>query len=155
MEKKSGVVTFLVALLPGAGYMYFGMLRYGIESMVLFFVVPQVFDYIGLGFISYIFSIPFWLYTFFDTYKISGKYNRGEIIHDKSLFSKNEVKNINISNGGWIAFAWLLIIIGILALVNKIFVAFDIFYTIKQYFLPGFFILIGIYLLVRGKDKIN
>ncbi len=64
MEKRSGFVTFLVALLPGAGYMYFGMLRFGAETMILYFMVPKLFHYIGFGVISYIFSIPFWLYTF-------------------------------------------------------------------------------------------
>ena len=92
---------------------------------------------------------------FFDTYKIANKYDRGETIQDKSLFSKNQIKDISISNGGWLIFAWFLIIVGILALVNKFFGIFDIFYTIKQYFIPVFFILIGIYLLVKGKEKIN
>mgnify|MGYP001405706472 CR=1 FL=1 len=155
MERRNRFVTFLVALLPGAGYMYFGMLRFGIEIMVLFFMVQELFDYIGLGFISYIFCVPVWLYTFFDTYKIANKYDIGETIQDKSMFSKNQIKNINATNGGWLIFAWFLIIVGILALVNKFFGIFDIFYTIKQYFIPVFFILIGIYLLVKGKEKMN
>ena len=155
MERRNSFVTFLVALLPGAGYMYFGMLRFGIEIMVLFFMVQQLFDYIGLGFISYIFCIPVWLYTFFDTYKIANKYDRGEIIQDKSWFSKDEIKDISVSNGGWLVFAWFLIIVGILALVNKFFGTFDIFYTIKQYFIPVFFIIMGVYLLVKNKEKFN
>jgi len=155
MERRSEFITVLASLIPGVGYMYFGMFRFGIESMLLFFMVPKVLHYIGLGFISYIFSIPFWFYTFFDTYKLAHKFDRGEIIMDKSWFSNNNFGVIGISNRGWISFACILIIIGILALINTLFATYDIFYPIKKYMVPAMFILIGIYLLIKGKDRFN
>ncbi len=90
---------------------------------------------------------------FFDTYKVANKFDRGEIIQDRSFFSKNDINSINITNKGWLTFAWILIVVGVLALANKFFITFDIFYIIRQYFVPAFFILIGVYLLIKGKDK--
>ncbi|SMC24393.1 hypothetical protein SAMN02745134_02145 [Clostridium acidisoli DSM 12555] len=154
MDRRSEFVTFLASLLPGAGYMYFGMIRFGIETMLLFFIVPKILHLVGLGFIAYIFSIPFWLYTFFDTYRVAHKFDRGEIIEDKSWFSNNSLGEINISNKGWTSFAWVLIVIGVIAILNKIFASYDIFYSVRLYIVPAIFILIGIYLLFKGKDRI-
>jgi hypothetical protein len=155
MNRRSGFITVLASLLPGAGYMYFGMIRFGIETMLLFFIVPKVLHFIGLGFISYIFSIPLWFYAFFDTYNIAHKFDNGEIIMDKSWFSSNSISGVNLTNKGWISFACILIIIGILALINTLFATYDIFYSIKKYMVPAMFILIGIYLLIKGRDRFN
>lgn len=153
MNRRSTFVTFLASLIPGAGYMYFGMLRFGIETMLIFFIVPKLISLIGFGFISYIFSIPFWLYTFFDTYKVARQYDNGEIIEDKSWLDKDKVYKVSMSNRAVNTVAIVLILIGVLALVNRIFGVYDIFYSLKQYIVPAIFIIIGLYVLFNERLK--
>ena len=154
MERRSGFVTFLVSLIPGAGYMYFGMLKKGLETMVLFFLIPTILRYVGMNFIVPVFCIPFWLYTFFNTYHIAHKVDRGEILEDQSWFEKGgfgfDSDNI-INNNSFKIIAWCLIIIGGLAIVNKIFAEFQPLYVIRSYLVPIGFVIIGLYLLLRDK----
>lgn len=154
MEKRSSFVTFLVSLFPGAGYMYFGMLRKGLETIILFLLVPVILRAIWLDALVGIFCVPVWLYTFFDTYHIAHKVDRGEVINDESWFVKNgESIKINVDgldNGIWKIAAWALIILGVLSIANKIFNYFSIFYIIRSYFIPIIFVLLGVYILFRG-----
>lgn len=154
MERRSGFITFIVSLIPGAGYMYFGMLKKGLETMVLFFLIPTILSYVGISFIIPVFFIPFWLYTFFNTHQLARKVDRGEVLQDESIFANNDLgfglgKDNN--NGFFKIIAWALIIIGILAIINKIFVDFQILYVLRSYIAPVLFIIIGLYLLLKGR----
>lgn len=151
MERRSGFITFVVSLIPGAGYMYFGMLKKGLETMVLFFLIPTILSYVGISFVIPVFFIPFWLYTFFNTYQLAHKFDRGEILQDESIFTNNIGLGKDRENGFFKIIAWALIIVGILAIVNKIFVDFQILYVIRSYIAPVLFIIVGLYLLLRGK----
>ncbi|MDP4146079.1 MAG: hypothetical protein Q8936_16575 [Bacillota bacterium] len=157
MEKRSGFLTFLTALIPGVGYMYFGLLRKGIETLLLFLLIPTLFDAIGLGFLSYVVAVPIWFYSFFDTYHIAHKVDRGEKLQDGSIFNKEAFSGEaftfgeDIKNRNWIFVAWALIIIGILAILNKMFMYIGIFSIARQYFVPVIFIVLGVYLLTRKK----
>lgn len=159
MERRSGFITFLTALVPGAGYMYLGLLKKGLETMVLFFVVPAVFNYIEIGgFIVPVFCIPFWLYTFFNTYQIAHKIDRGEVLEDESIFTKGnfDFSSGNVMNNNFFRIiAWALIIIGILAIANKIFIQFEVLNIVKSYIVPVVFVIVGLYLLLRDKNKLN
>jgi len=154
MEKRSGFITFVVSLIPGAGYMYFGMLKKGLETMVLFFLIPTILSYVGISFIIPVFFIPFWLYTFFNTYQLAHKFDRGEILKDESIFTNSNIGfglGKDNDNGFFKIIAWALIIVGILAIINKIFVDFQILYVLRSYIAPVLFIIIGLYLLLRRK----
>lgn len=157
MERRNGFVTFLVSLFPGVGYMYFGMLRKGIETISIFLLVPFVLRAIWLDALVGIFCVPFWLYTFFDTYNIARKFDRGEIINDESWFSKSgDSIKLNFDSADhnvWKLAAWALIILGVLSIVSKVFIYFDIFYIIRSYFIPVLFVLVGLYILFAGKKK--
>lgn len=159
MQKRSGFITFLVSLIPGAGYMYFGMLKKGLETMVLFFLVPTILRYVGMNFIVPVFCVPFWLYTFFNTYHIAHKVDRGEVLQDESWFAKEGFdfgSNNMINNDSFKIIAWCLILIGVLAILNRVFVQFSQFhllYVIRSYFVPIAFVIIGLYLLLRDKNK--
>lgn len=159
MERRSGFVTFLVSLFPGVGYMYFGMLRKGIETLSIFLLVPFILRAIWLDALVGVFCVPFWLYTFFDTYNIARKFDRGEIINDESWFSKNgdSIKfNLdNVNHNAWKIGAWALIILGILSITGKIFDYFNIFYIVRSYFIPILFVLVGIYILVASNKNRN
>lgn len=155
MERRSRFVTFLVALFPGVGYMYFGMLKKGIETITIFLLVPFILKAIWLDALVNVFCIPFWLYTFFDTYNIAHKVDQGEVINDESWFAKSgdsiKFNFGNVDYSVWKIAAWALIILGVLSIVNKVFDYFNIFYIVKLYFIPVVFVLIGVYILIRSK----
>lgn len=158
MEKRSRFITFLTAIIPGAGYMYFGMLKKGFETLLLFMLVPMLLGYAYMGDIAAAFCIPFWLYTFFNTHHIAHKVDRGEILQDESWFEKcgfGSDSGNSMNNNSFKVIAWFLIIVGILAIVNKIFMEFPIFSIIRSYLVPIIFIIIGLYLLLRDRKNFN
>jgi hypothetical protein len=166
MQKRSSFLTFIASLIPGLGYMYLGLIKKGIQAMVIFFLIEPVFRFIGLGGLSSIISIPLWFYLFFDTFNIARKLDRGEFVSDSDfIFSKyhhfNNKENINddtiknIGDKGGLVAGWALVVIGTLSIINKIFPNNTIYIFIKQsigtYFVPVLFVFVGVYLLVKKK----
>ena len=166
MQKRSSFLTFLAALIPGLGYMYLGLIKKGIQAMVIFFMIEPLFRFIGLGGLVSIISIPLWFYLFFDTFNIARKLDRGEFVGDSDfIFSNynhfNNKENINegaiktMGNKGGIVAGWALVIIGVLSIINKLFPDNNIYIFIKQsigtYFIPVLFVFVGVYLLVKKK----
>ena len=100
MQKRNSFLTFMSSLVPGLGYMYLGLMKKGIQAMVIFFMVEPLFRFIGLGGLVSIIKIPLWFYLFFDTFNIAHKLDRGEFISDSDfIFSKyhnfNKKENLN------------------------------------------------------------
>ncbi|WP_242949525.1 hypothetical protein [Clostridium pasteurianum] len=94
------------------------------------------------------------MYTFFNTYQLAHKFDRGEILKDESIFTNSNIGfglGKDNDNGFFKIIAWALIIVGILAIINKIFVNFQILYVLRSYIAPVLFIIIGLYLLLRRK----
>jgi len=166
MQKRSSFLTFLAALVPGLGYMYLGLIKKGIQAMVIFFMIEPLFRFIGLGGLVSIISIPLWFYLFFDTFNIARKLDRGEFVGDSDfIFSNynhfNNKENINegvikiMGSKGSIIAGWALVIIGALSIINKLFPDNNIYIFIKQsigtYFIPVLFVFVGVYLLVKKK----
>lgn len=166
MQKRSSFLTFIASLIPGLGYMYLGLIKKGIQAMVVFFLIEPLFRFIGLGGLSSIISIPLWFYLFFDTFNIARKIDRGEFVSDSDfIFSKyhnfNNKENIsqesakNMGSKGGLVAGWALVIIGTLSIINKLFPDNTIYQFIKQsigaYFVPVFFVFVGVYLLVKKK----
>ncbi|MFD3158511.1 hypothetical protein ACFIJ5_16920 [Haloimpatiens sp. FM7330] len=178
MERRSGFLTFLAALIPGVGYMYLGLLNMGIQALLIFLLIGPLFSLIGLGALAGIFKFALWLYTFFDTFNIAHKIDRGENINDCELFfrryngfqhTKTQNDNLNNDDNYTHTFnklnnkrdlqiiGWIFIILGGLAVINKVFEGNDIYYMIKssisQYFVPVLFIVAGIYILYKKEKR--
>ena len=66
---KSGFLTFLFALLPGAGHMYLGMPKKGTMLMLSFFLLIGLSGFFGLNFLVFILPV-IWFYSFFDTFNV-------------------------------------------------------------------------------------
>lgn len=160
---RSGFLTFLTALIPGVGYMYLGLLKKGIQILILFLLIEPIFDLIGLGFLSFIIKIPFWFYTFFDTFSVANKIDRGEPVSDMDFIFKKYMKD-----GSQIEFdrekfgknfnlilAIALIVIGTIAILHNFSINNPLYSMIKDfistYFIPVLFVLAGIYLLFKNK----
>jgi hypothetical protein len=166
MQKRSSFLTFIASLIPGLGYMYLGLIKRGIQAMVIFFLIEPLFKFIGLGGLSSIISIPLWFYLFFDTFNIAHKLDRGEFVSDSDFifskyhnFNNKEPVNAeaikNISDKGGLVAGWALVTIGTLSIINKIFPDNTIYIFIKHsigtYFVPVLFVFVGVYLLVKKK----
>lgn len=168
MERRNGFLTFLASLIPGVGYMYLGLIRKGAEALLIFMLIPPVLRFIGLGFVSNLFTIPLWFYTFFDTFNIAKRMDRGEYVPDSEFIIKrnsgsfdSDINNLGnkiyskLDRSGWKVVAWALIILGTMALLNKAFVGNNVYYILKSYvntyFIPVILILGGIYMLTKNK----
>jgi hypothetical protein len=166
MQKRSSFLTFIASLIPGLGYMYLGLIKKGIQAMVIFFLIEPVLGFLGLGWLASIISIPLWFYLFFDTFNIARKLDRGEFVSDSDfIFSKdhhfNNKENANdsviknIGDKGGLVAGWALVIIGTLSIINKVLPDNTIYHFIKQsigtYFVPVLFVFVGVYLLVKKK----
>jgi TM2 domain-containing membrane protein YozV len=163
MERRSGFLTFLSALIPGVGYMYLGLLMKGVQTLAIFLLIPPILRFIGFYDISHIFQVVFWCYTFFDTFSVARRLDRGEHVPDSEFIFPKYVnnggfqgpKNISMSRNVWVVVAWGLIIIGVLALLNKFFYTSELFGLIKSYinmyFLPVVLVFTGIYILIKNK----
>lgn len=171
MERKSGILAFLTALIPGVGYLYLGLQRKGVQALILWLIISPIFNLLGLGFLN-ILKFPFWFYTFFDTINLAARIDKGEFIPDSDFLFLGKVfqgsndipgkssfnPNIKISNEGLAYLSgWALVILGGVSLLNKVFRGNQIFNVIKHnlsiYLLPVLLVLAGIYLLVKDNKK--
>lgn len=82
--KQSAFLTFLFALIPGAGQMYQAYMKRGVSLMLLF--AGNVFLTSIIG-IAGIFLPVIWAYSFFDTYRLRGELDQGTAAPDALLFS--------------------------------------------------------------------
>ena len=170
MERKSGFLAYLTALIPGVGYLYLGLKKKGIQALILWILISPVLNLLGLRELDII-KWPLWFYTFFDTINLASRIDKGEFILDSDFlfFSKfnfggsnkttsNESQSIKTNgNGLWILGGWTLVILGSLSLLNKLLKGNEIYYIIKNniniYFIPVVFVLVGVYLLIKNKNS--
>lgn len=163
MERRSGFLTFLSALIPGVGYMYLGLIKRGVQALMLFLLIEPVCRLLSIGYLSDIIQLPFWCFTFFDTFSIARRLDRGEYVPDSEFIFKKYTEgsnaqqfSANISRNFLIYFAYALIIIGSLAIIDKLFNGYEIYSLIRSYvstyFFPVLFVLAGVYLLFKNKQ---
>lgn len=165
MERKSGFLTFIAALIPGVGYMYYGLVKKGAEALIIYLLISPVFDMLGMNWIGSMIKIPLWLYLFFDTFNVANKYRRGEELQDSGFIIKDDtpisvetIRSIDsrLPKNKWNLLAFLFIFIGIIAVLNQI-LGQDVFYiiraTIRNCVIPALLIVSGIYILLQSNKK--
>lgn len=77
--KKSKTIATLLAVFPGAGHMYLGLQRRGLQLMATFLFSIYILDVLQLS--LFLFVIPIiWFYSFFDALQQASKYGRVELI---------------------------------------------------------------------------
>lgn len=69
-RKKSGFLTFIFSLLPGAGEMYMGFMKMGLSLMSMFFVIIALGTWLELGPTVFIAMIA-WFYSFFHVHNLA------------------------------------------------------------------------------------
>ncbi|WP_454192862.1 multi-tm2 domain protein [Paenibacillus sp. Marseille-Q7038] len=81
--KRSKVIATLLAAFPGAGQMYLGLQKRGLQLMVIFLGSIYILDLLNLS--LFLFLIPvIWFYSFFDGLQQASKYGR-EPLYDKPV----------------------------------------------------------------------
>lgn len=75
---KSKKLAMFLALLPGAGHMYLGLQRRGLQFMAVFLFSIYVLDVLYLSIFLYFIPI-LWFYSFFDALQQVSRYDSGEI----------------------------------------------------------------------------
>jgi hypothetical protein len=159
-NRRNRTVATLLAIFPGAGHLYLGIQRRGIQLMIGFLVSLYLLDVLRLSF--FLFLIPiFWFFSFFDALQII------------SRFEKEEPKDVPVVNSvfhyrRWIGFA--LIFMGVYFVVYRIAPEFlsllfrdnleqiwHIYSLIRNYMEVGIvsllLIVAGIFLLFRRKKS--
>ncbi|MGE8205315.1 hypothetical protein ACQKP0_12180 [Heyndrickxia sp. NPDC080065] len=83
-KKSRSIATFL-SIFPGAGHLYLGMQRRGIQLMAAFLFSIYILDVLRLG--IFLFLVPIiWFYSFFDGLQKASKYGKEEM-DDKPVIS--------------------------------------------------------------------
>lgn len=81
--KKSKVIATLLAAFPGAGHMYLGLQKRGLQLMLIFLGSIYILDLLNLS--LFLFFIPIaWFYSFFDGMQQASKYGR-EPLYDRPV----------------------------------------------------------------------
>ncbi|MCM3746452.1 hypothetical protein M3223_03705 [Paenibacillus pasadenensis] len=76
--RKNKTAAAALSFLPGAGHMYLGMQKRGLQLMAVFFVSIYLMD--SMRMTLFLFLLPLiWCYSFFDALQQHGRYLRGEM----------------------------------------------------------------------------
>jgi hypothetical protein len=76
--RKSKTLATILSIFPGAGHMYLGLQRRGLQLMAAFLLAIYVMDVLRLS--AFFFLIPLiWFYSFFDALQKASKYGEEEL----------------------------------------------------------------------------
>ncbi|MCM3736554.1 hypothetical protein M3215_12140 [Bacillus cytotoxicus] len=76
--KKSKTFASILAMFPGAGHMYLGLQRRGLQLMAAFLLAIYLLDLLRLS--AFLFLVPIiWFYSFFDTLQQTAKYGKEDL----------------------------------------------------------------------------
>src|SRR5690625_2011050 len=154
--QKSRTIATLLSIFPGAGHLYLGLQKRGIQLMAAFLFSIYILDVLRLG--IFLFLVPIiWFYSFFDGLQKASTFEKN-VLEDEPIISylKNYQKWIGIG----------LIVLGIYYLTINIFIPiavpfveqyFDLQYVFHRYFQTGVVCLLliggGVKLLKGNKRK--
>lgn len=157
-KKSKSIATFL-SIFPGAGHLYLGLQRRGIQLMAAFLFSIYILDILRLG--IFLFLIPIiWFYSFFDGLQKASRYGK-EDLDDTPVIS------YFINHQKWVGIGLLLL--GLYYLVGNIFIPalspilmdiinIDLYYWFTRYFQTAIVCVLliggGIKLLMGSKKKV-
>lgn len=90
--RKSRTMGLLLAVVPGAAHMYLGLMKRGVQFMILFFGSIYILDILGLS--LFLFLVPLiWFYAFFDALQQVGRYGQ-EALSDRPLIANFDANRV-------------------------------------------------------------
>lgn len=146
-QRKSRFWAFLFSGIPGAGYMYLGLMNRGLQTMIIFFGAIFVAAFIDFGQIMALVAPVVVFYSIFDTQQAVQAINYGIPVEDKTLF---DIKQISFDQR-W--FGYALIILGSLAVLNNVMPHFSFWPEIRRMLAPLLIIGLGAVILYRSTRK--
>ncbi|MEX2104397.1 MAG: hypothetical protein WD907_03585 [Bacilli bacterium] len=153
--KKSKVIGMLLSIFPGAGHMYIGLQRRGLQLMASFLFSIYILDVLHLS--LFLFLIPIlWFYSFFDSMQQLSRYGKEEI-KDEPIVSWliNQQKWIGV---GLIALGFFYLFDqAIMPILDRLFNEYQMYYWAKSYLQTAIVAILliggGLKLLVGTKRK--
>lgn len=73
--RKSPFVTFILSCLPGAGHMYLGLNKRGLQFMAAFFGTIFLIDLVRIGPLMPFLLVIIWFYSMFDALQMTSRIN--------------------------------------------------------------------------------
>ncbi len=86
-RKYSKMYTALLSIIPGAGHMYLGLMKKGLQFMFIFFGSIIITDLIYSARSFTVLNIVVWFYAYFDAYHSRRKLESGRVV-EEDLFSE-------------------------------------------------------------------
>lgn len=149
-EKKSRFWAFVFSVVPGVGYLYLGLMKRGLQTMVVFFGSIFVASYVGLQEIMALVVPVIMFYSIFDTQQAVKTMNAGIPVEDKQIF---ETQKIPFTHN-WIGYG--LIVIGGFALMQSVLPRYFPFWLTFKSFLPPILIIsLGVAILYHNTKKVQ
>ncbi|WP_157801039.1 hypothetical protein [Bacillus solitudinis] len=156
--KKSKAIATFLSIFPGAGHLYLGYQRRGIQLMAAFLFSIYILDVLRLG--IFLFFVPIiWFYSFFDGLQRASKHNK-EPLEDVPIVSYfvNQQKWIGI---GLVAlgvyYLGTSILLPVLSPIISEYLNIDIYHLMYNYLQTGLVCLLlivgGVKLLSGSKKK--
>jgi len=144
IDRKSRVWTFILSLIPGVGYLYLGLMKKGLQTMILFFGSVFVAGFIGFAEIMSLIVPVVIFYSIFDAQQLAKNINSGKPVEDEPFL---DIKAFSFSQK-WIGYA--LIVAGLLALMNNLPFFFPFWPTFRRMLPPILIIGLGVLILYRN-----
>ncbi|MGI6112678.1 MAG: hypothetical protein ACOYEJ_00980 [Mahellales bacterium] len=155
--RYNGFLGFILSLMPGAGQMYMGLMKRGMQLMVAFFGIIALSSFLYLEELMLVFLIPIWFFSFFDSHQTYKAIKQGEDVKDIFAFSmpSEHFNKYHIGIG--------LIVIGLLALLRRLTNIMHymnlsnemraLYTNIERSIIPILLIILGIWIIKRSKKK--
>lgn len=151
-RSPSPFLTFLFSLLPGAGHMYLGLMRRGIEIMLAFFgSIFIIANTLRLGELGVPLSIVIFFYSLFDALHLGRSIRRGEDVEDNNFIkiSNQAISGYHMGIG--------IMIIGLLFLLDRLriyaypYISPQLYGSLERSIAPLLIMGIGIYLIIKSR----
>lgn len=142
---KSALLSFLLSIIPGVGYMYLGLMNRGLQTLIIFFGTIFVADITRMHALAPL-AIPVLVfYSIFDTLQLSRKIRDGVPVQDKPLI------DLGGSSSWQNIIGYTLLAVGLLALVNNIAPHYFSHYWLFNRVIPPLLIIgAGVFILYRN-----
>ncbi|NOH16051.1 hypothetical protein [Clostridium cochlearium] len=145
--RNNKFLTFIFSCIPGAGHMYLGFQKKGLQIMLLFFSLLFLGDFLRTN-IFFVLIPVIWFYSFFDVRKA---FNKSETFED-------EIRCFSLINFDLKYIGYFLIFAGIIGLMNgalfpilSVYLDWHTIETIKDVLMSLILIIIGIKLICGKK----
>lgn len=141
--RNNKFLTFIFSCIPGAGHMYLGFQKKGLQIMLLFFSLLFLGDFLRTN-IFFVLIPVIWFYSFFDVRKA---FNKSETFED-------EIRCFSLINFDLKYIGYFLIFAGIIGLMNgalfpilSVYLDWHTIETIKDVLMSLILIIVGIKLI--------